>query len=142
MTTQTISRRSLAAGLALAPIAGLPALAAAPEPDPIFAAIDRHRTCFVTFCEAIERTDNVLADQEGRKVTEADHAAYRAASRIEADALDALLATEPRTKAGARAALEHLIEYDADCVPEACAAFLPALLKSPVLADDWEAACP
>ena len=44
MKTQPITRRALAAGLALAPIAGLPALAGVVSADdPILAALDELR---------------------------------------------------------------------------------------------------
>jgi hypothetical protein len=53
MKTQPISRRALAAGLALAPVAGLPALAgansAAPISDALAQAIERHRAALVAF---------------------------------------------------------------------------------------------
>jgi hypothetical protein len=43
MHDPNISRRALAAGLALAPVAGLPALAGVPLSDPLAQAIERHR---------------------------------------------------------------------------------------------------
>jgi hypothetical protein len=54
MKTQLISRRALAAGLALAPVAGLPALAgAALANDPVFVALAEHHRAHAAW-EAIE----------------------------------------------------------------------------------------
>jgi hypothetical protein len=139
MKTQPISRRALAAGLALAPVAGLPALARAvptmTRADPIIAAIARHKESWEAFEAACHRTDSVLAEQQGREVTQEDEDVYEATNDAEEIALDNLLATPPTTKAGARAALEHLIHYDRGCVPRAVGAFAATLLLSPVLAD-------
>jgi hypothetical protein len=43
MKTQQISRRALAAGLALAPVAGVPAIAGAPISGALARAMERHR---------------------------------------------------------------------------------------------------
>jgi hypothetical protein len=54
MKTQPISRRALAAGLALAPVAGLPALAGAVTiDDPVFAALADHNRAVAAY-EAIQ----------------------------------------------------------------------------------------
>jgi hypothetical protein len=56
MKTQPISRRSLAAGLALAPVVGLPALAGvAPVDDPVFIALAEHGRALAAY-EAISMT--------------------------------------------------------------------------------------
>jgi hypothetical protein len=132
-----ISRRALAAGLALAPVVGLPALAGAiptvPHVDPIIAAIARHRELWRAFEAVCQRTDGVLAEQQGREVTQEDEDLYEATRDAEEIALDNLLETAPTTKAGARAAIEHLIGYDRGCEPRAVGAFAATLLKSPVL---------
>jgi hypothetical protein len=136
MKSPNISRRALAAGLALAPVAGLPALAgAAQQADPILAAIERHNEAWRSFEAVCQLTDNVLAEQEGREVTQEDEAAYDVARDIEESLMDDLLATVPTTKAGARAAIKHLIRYDRGCEPRAAGAFAATLLLSPVLAD-------
>ena len=139
MKTQPISRRALAAGLALAPIAGLPALAGAaptvPHADPIIAAIARHRELWLAFEVACNRTDSVLADEQGREVTQEDEDVYAETRDAEEIAMDNLLATPPTTKAGARAALEYLLHYDRGCEPRAVGAFAATLLRSPILAD-------
>ncbi len=134
-----ISRRALAAGLALAPIAGFSGIAGevptVTHADPIIAAIARHKESWQVFEAACHRTDSVLAEHQGREVTQEDEDVYEATNDAEEIALDNLLATVPTTKAGARAALDHLIRYDRGCVPRAVGAFAATLLLSPVLAD-------
>lgn len=134
-----ISRRALAAGLALAPVAGLPALAGAvpttPHVDPIIAAIERHRNGWKAFEDVCQITDEIAAKQQGREVTQEDQDAYELARSAEEIDLANLLATKPTTKAGARAAIEHLIAYERGCPPRAAGEFAATLLQSPVLAD-------
>ena len=101
--------------------------------DPIFDLIERHRAAFKAFCDASSRTDSVKAKNEGREVTEADEVAYEEASEAQMDLAAELIATPPITVAGMRAAIEHLIKYDAGCEPVACGQFLATLLESPVL---------
>ena len=66
MKTQPITRRALAAGLALAPIAGLPALAGVVSADdPILAALDelrRLKAHIEALDEAVERAHDAFAD--------------------------------------------------------------------------------
>jgi hypothetical protein len=66
MKTQSISRRALAAGLALAPVAGLPALAgAASVDDPILAALDelrRSKAHIKGLDEAVEKAHDALTE--------------------------------------------------------------------------------
>lgn len=61
--TTTPSRRSLLAGAAAVPVLALPAIAlpACPEPDPIFAVIDRHRAAYV---------ESIAAFKEHRELEE------------------------------------------------------------------------
>jgi hypothetical protein len=133
MTTNT-TRRAVMAGLAAAPVAGLPAVAGAVAGnDPIFAAIERHKSAWRAFLPTCDLTDEVLAKQQGREVSEADEAAYEAAGDAETEALDALVETAPTTKAGARAAIEWLNEYDRGCEPREVGRFAMTLLRSPVL---------
>ncbi len=139
MKTQSLSRRAIAAGLALAPVAGLPASAGAVlttlDPDPIIAAIERHRNGWKTFEEVCQITDEIMAKSQGREVTQEDKNAYEAANRAEEIDLANLLATKPTTKAGARAAIEHLLAYERGCPPRAAGEFAATLLRSPVLSD-------
>ncbi len=62
MKTQPISRRALAAGLALAPVAGLPALAGAVTiDDPVFVALAEHGRAHAAW-EAIEEASAVTSE--------------------------------------------------------------------------------
>jgi len=45
-----------------------------------------------------------------------------------------LLATPPRTLAGARAAIAWLVEYDEPNIPETSGAYLRTLIRSPIFA--------
>ena len=117
MTTNT-TRRAVMAGLAAAPVAGLPAIAGAVAGnDPIFAAIERHKAAWSAFLPTCDLTDEVRAKKEGREVTQTDRAAHEAAGDAEIEALEALVETAPTTKAGARATIEWLNEYDRGCEP-------------------------
>jgi hypothetical protein len=137
-----VSRRAALSG-ALVTVPGLAAVAAlsgpstafAANPDPIFAAIERHKKAWRTFSATCDLTDNVLAEKEGRIVTEADEAIYEAASDAEHEARAALFNTPAQTAAGMRAFIEHHIEYDAGLMDEVVAAFLASLLQSPVLGE-------
>jgi hypothetical protein len=99
--------------------------------DPVFAAIERHRETLPAFEDALKRTDELVARNEGREVTQADLDADAAAGRAESDALDALLALPPVTPAGARAAIEYLTAHEGGYHVEA---YRPTLLESPLLA--------
>ena len=94
----------------------------------------RHREAWRAFDADCIRTDNVVAEQEGREVTEADEAAWSAANQFEEDAFDALVTLPPVTVAGMRAAIEYFAEFESDCIPGSTEKFLSALLKSPLLA--------
>jgi len=91
------------AGIAAAPVAGLPAIAA--EADPIFSVIERHRAAEARFSAACRLTDGAAAREEGRFITPGCHAEFEAAER---EALDAFLATTPATMAGVRAFFARL----------------------------------
>jgi len=144
--TGPLSRRAALAGAlrAVPALAGAAAvagvsMASAANPDPIFAAIERHKKAWRVFSDCCDLTDNVAAENEGRIVTEADEAAYEAANDAEYEARDVLFQTPAETVAGVRAFIEHYIEYDAGCMDEVTAAFLESLLESPVLAVKVEA---
>jgi hypothetical protein len=114
----------------------MPAVASAAslEVDPIFAAIQAHIEAWRAFSATCSRTDNVVASNEGREVTEADEAAYAAANDAEVEAFEALLTLPPVTVAGFRAAVHYFIEFETECIPGATDKFLTALLASPILA--------
>lgn len=133
--SQNPSRRVfLAAGSAVAVFGALGAAVAdeASSADPIFAAIERHRTAEARYCAACGLTDEVAADRQGRTIAAADHAEFDAADSAEREARDALLATAPQTPSGARAAIRYCI--DVDGLEQYLSAFLETLLKSPLLA--------
>jgi hypothetical protein len=88
-----------ASALAVTPVA---AIAAGLEVDPIFAAIKRHNAAWKAFGDTCPRTDNVVAESEGREVTEADEAAWSTANEAEEDAFEALITLPPVTLAGLR----------------------------------------
>jgi len=133
-------RLFLAAGTAAAVCATLKtavgiAYAGAQPVDPIFAAIERHKTAWRAFSDACGLTDEVLAEEEGREVTEADEAAHNAAEEAERDAFYEAIGMAPVTVAGMRALLEYAIELE-DGGGEVLWIDLGAtLLKSPVLRD-------
>jgi hypothetical protein len=119
-----------AAALAAMPAA---AVAAGLEVDPIFAAIKRHNEAWRAFGDACPRVDDVVAENEGRKVTEADEAAYKAASAAEDDAFEDLLTLPPVTMPGLRAAVHYFLKFETESIPGATDRFLTALLASPLL---------
>jgi hypothetical protein len=103
--------------------------------DPIFAAIERHKATWTGYMDLSDRTDDVAAEEEGWRATQADREACDAASDAETECMDALLATVPMTAAGARAAIAYLVRFDDECMPDMSGRFLATLLKSPLLAE-------
>lgn len=122
--------------LASAPAAALLAGHVAPLViDPIFAAIERRRATDAAFAAAAAYADTAAANQEGREVTDEDRAAEDVAYDEDAEVLAALLATTPTTRAGMRALIEYVREYDTPFAErEASFRCLNALLSSPLLA--------
>jgi hypothetical protein len=116
-------------------LAVMPAVASAAslEVDPIFAAIKRHHEAWRAFDASCPFSDDVVAEREGREVTEADEAAYEAANETEERAFEALVTLPPVTLPGFRAAVHYFIEFETDCIPGATEKFLTALLASPLL---------
>ncbi len=100
--------------------------------DPIFAAIARHKATEVRYCAACKLTDDIEAQREGRAITPADEAEFEASEAANDSALEALLASPPTTRAGARAGLDYFI--DLDCGQQ-LADFAAALRDSRILAD-------
>lgn len=130
-------RLFLAAGSAATVFGALSqaAAVAVTDDDPIFTAIDRHRFAWRALSQANDGICPVLAKEHDRKVSKADQVLYAAADKEESEALDALLGTAPTSKAGIRAAIEYLSEFDVTGFPDNLAAFHVSLLRSPVLAD-------
>ena len=139
MRTPLTRRAALAYALVGIPAVAGPALAASASltlqstPDPIFAAIERHRDAWRYFESVLNRVDEVLARQHGREVTPEDERVYEAASRVECAAMATLCDTPPKSVAGMRAAIEHFVKHEDGCEPEISGYFLATLLRSRVL---------
>jgi hypothetical protein len=91
--SKSTTRRAVLAGIATAPALAAPAVAAAgayAPPDPIFVAIERHRTALVAF-------ETAPSDDE-----------LDAAGDVHRDALGDLLGTKPTTVAGCVAVLRYV----------------------------------
>jgi hypothetical protein len=134
MCTPMNRRAALAGALAAFPaVAGAaslvepPAVAAA---DPIFAAIERHKTAWTAFVETVDSLDNVEGEQEGSE----EGIRYMEANAAANGALEAFLATPPTTLAGLRAALEYVVEVDSGCMLDNGGRIAETLLRSPALA--------
>jgi hypothetical protein len=96
--TRAPSRRALLAGAFALPALGAPvALAAVAQPDPVFAALERHRTtwkAFNDFCEPHDSPNEV--------------AGWNELEAADALAMEALANTVPTTTSGARALADYL----------------------------------
>jgi len=125
MSEMNLSRRSLLQHIPVAAMATSATLPAIAQTDPIFYAIARHRAEFQTYVE----TSNALEDGA------ATRAQYDEQSRIEDEARNSLIVTAPTTIAGLFAAIEWLAEYDTDCMPDTCGAWLEAFAKSEAFAN-------
>lgn len=139
MSDATIpTRRSTLRLFASAPAAAFfaaGAVATVSATDPVFAAIDRHKEAVRIWLDAETAADAGRAIQEGLpKPTEADIAHSDRASAAETKAFDELFVTLPTSIAGLRAAIEHIIKYDEDSIPEASGRYLATLPNSPLFA--------
>jgi hypothetical protein len=131
---RNITRRSAINTMAgAAGLSAIPVAASAMVPDPIFAAIERHKLAAGAFEAACLRTDDVAAEEEGRQVTQEDEDAYELATEADKIAMMALLSTVPTTRAGARVAIEYVCSIDWH--GEQISAFAASLLKSQLLDD-------
>jgi hypothetical protein len=91
------TRRAVMAGLAAAPVAGLPAIAgAAPLSEPLAAAIKRHKAAWAARCENRDDSDEVVDRL----------------CNIERDALDDLVALPVANDAELLAKLRYLLAYE------------------------------
>lgn len=128
------SRRAIVAVLAAAPAAALPTIAGAiSEPDPIFAAIERHKAAEARYCAACGLTDEAAAQNEDRVITTADLDEFDEADHVCDEAMSEFLMTPPTTVAGVRAFLRHCI--DEESIEYFLGEALETLLRSPALAD-------
>ncbi len=120
---------------ALASALVIPKIAArAATADPIFAAIERHKTAWRAVGALSPSIDDVAAMRKGREVARAERDAYERASATEENALDELLTTTPETAAGMRATIAYLVSFDDGRLPDNLGLFLATLLKSPSFA--------
>jgi hypothetical protein len=109
---------ALSAGAA-ASVAAIPAIAAAETPDPAFGLVEAHKAAWARLLETEGRTD--------------DYEQLEEAGRAVDGALREIMKTPPTTRAGARAVIERLVEWDEDGSMET-GRYLATLLRSPVLA--------
>lgn len=103
--------------------------------DPVYELMARHRILFEIIGECGGLIDEVLARKQGRTITDADRGIFNAAFEAEERAMAELTATTPTTKAGARAAIDYIADYDAGFAEDHAAKFLRTLKLSPLLAD-------
>ncbi|MGE7152340.1 hypothetical protein ACQKJ1_01185 [Methylorubrum rhodesianum] len=82
---------------------------AAAGPDPILAAIERHRTAAQAFHESADKADRTWEVQGG--TDPAAEAAWQAADLAQIEAWNALFDTQPTTAAGLVALLRHVGEH-------------------------------
>ncbi len=127
------SRRLFLAAGAAAGALGALSTAAAQEHDPIFAAIERHKTAAQAFEAACPLADDVAAEEEGRRITAEDETAYVAARDADEAALSAMLSTVPTSRSGARAVIQYVASIDWH--GEQLRALAASLAASPVLTD-------
>jgi hypothetical protein len=83
-------------------------------PDPIFAAINRHKALFHVFGETCSLADEVVAEQQERQVSDAERALYNDAGKLECEARKAFVATIPLTEQGIIAGLKYAAQVDRD----------------------------
>jgi hypothetical protein len=113
-------RRSVLRGvLTAASVAAVPASVAAETLDPVFGLLEAHKAAWVRLLETENRTDDYYELEDAGRAADAS--------------LAALLATPPTTRAGARAVMTWLMEFEEGRVSETSGAYLATLLRSPVL---------
>ena len=111
--TTTTSRRAILAGAVALPAIAVPRLAisAGTQPDPIFAAIERHKTTYITWTETGKiQSETKCSDEE--RYWEAQ-VRCRWASRASMRAGFALTNIQPTTMAGVLALLQYVEEFNA-----------------------------
>ena len=108
MTAETTRRLILAGATAAVPALSLPAFAD-PKPDPIFAAIEKHRQAYVAKMRACRI--EAEADHDNPKRAEIEASAAKADAASDKAAL-ALTTTQPTTMAGVLALLEHVQAFN------------------------------
>jgi hypothetical protein len=111
------SRRAVLAGIAAAPALVAPALAlTGAGPDPIFAAIKRHKASYAAFGHFLELKDK-FEDEHGREHASPEHEEWQRredeACDAESSATTEMVATVPTTIAGVVALLRYVDEAHA-----------------------------
>ncbi len=109
---------AITAGAAASAVA-IPAIAAAEPADPAFGLVEAHKAAWARLLETEGRTDDYEQLEEAGRAVDA--------------AVREIMKTPPTTRAGARAIIEHLVEWDEDGAM-ATHHYLATLLRSPVLA--------
>jgi hypothetical protein len=100
------------------------------SPDPIIAAIERHRLARITLSRATRRVEEALAFADGRKVTAEHKGALRAASEDERLAFAEIKANPPRTNEGLAVFAAYIAEVDDRAMKDA---LFRVLMRSPLL---------
>jgi hypothetical protein len=112
------------------------ARAGAQPVDPVFAAIASHDAALAVWRAAEAKADKVMAKQERRKVPKADTAAATAAYDREQAAAVAFLQNTPKTMAGLRASIQHMVNLNGGNMCESTESFfIMRLLDSPLFAE-------
>lgn len=103
-------------------------------PDPIFAAIERHRSAEQTLTEAARRADKVIALEKREGPSDAEIATCNKALEADCKAFADFCQTVPLTPAGVLAMIAHARKYWIDGPSdENLAAVFDTLTKSPAL---------
>jgi len=102
--------------------------------DPIFAAIERHKSAYEARGATSFAINDLINTPEGRAVSEAEWDALERAHQNENAAFDALLTAPPETAAGMKAIIAHLISIDDGRLSQEMRRLLELLLNSPLLA--------
>jgi len=103
----SLSRRSLVTSAAALPALAVLAIAST-EPDPIFAAIERHRSAYSEWSAAVEVWSLLLSDDPRYPAAEL---ATEEKSSLKADAVDDLVTIYPTTAGGVVALLKYYSEH-------------------------------
>jgi len=131
-TTRRCALRALVGASAL----GIPTISsiAAALPHPIFTAIERHKAAYIAREATSFALDDLMNNPEAGGVSDAEWEAYDRARAAEDAAFDELLTTgAPKTAAGMRATIAHLISLDDGRLSQKMRQLLSLLLKSRVL---------
>ena len=101
--------------------------------DPIFSAVARHKSAYDAAVALRFTIDDIINNPEGRGVTEAEWEACDRAWEDEDATFDQLLACPPRTLAGTRAIIAHLLYLDDGRLSAKMKRLLALLLRSQAL---------